>query len=377
MRASLAVRPYIALIIIYLLLAACSAASPQPGALLPTFASPSPILSNLYTPAPTTTMPDTRTPFPIPPTMTATVAPRSTIPFTPSPTAIPPIRFAVIGDFGEVGLPAENVSRLVLGWNPDFIITTGDNNYPIGAADTIDHNIGQYYHSSIFPYVGHYGKGSQLNRFFPVLGNHDLMSAAGQPYFDYFSLPGNERYYDFTWGPVHFFALNSDLSEPDGARADSQQATWLRERMATSTAPWKLVYMHHPPYSSGLHGSSTWMRWPFHEWGATTVLAGHDHSYERLEVSGLLYFVNGLGGNERYYFQTPLPESLVRFNQDYGAMLVDASPLEITFQFITQTGSVVDTYTVSASGESLLLQPGWMESTGKIIVSHPRRRTVD
>ena len=24
------------------------------------------------------------------------------------------------------------------------------------------------------------------------------------PYLDYFTLPGNERYYDFTWGPVHF-----------------------------------------------------------------------------------------------------------------------------------------------------------------------------
>ena len=37
-----------------------------------------------------------------------------------------------------------------------------------------------------------------------------------KPYFDYFTLPGNERYYDFTWGPVHLFALDDIDSEPDG-----------------------------------------------------------------------------------------------------------------------------------------------------------------
>lgn len=97
----------------------------------------------------------------------------------------------------------------------------GDNNYPDGVASTIDPNIGQYYHEFISPYPGIYGVGDTINRFFPTLGNHDVRTDDGQPYTDYFTLPNYERYYDFVWGDVHFFALNSNSSEPDGADSTS------------------------------------------------------------------------------------------------------------------------------------------------------------
>ncbi|HKQ69905.1 MAG TPA: carbohydrate-binding protein [Polyangiaceae bacterium] len=45
-----------------------------------------------------------------------------------------------------------------------------------------------------------------------------------------------------------------------------------------------------PSYSSGEHGSSDWMQWPFKDWGADVVLNGHDHTYERIIVNGS-YFV--------------------------------------------------------------------------------------
>ena len=37
-------------------------------------------------------------------------------------------------------------------------------------------------------------------------------------------------------------------------------------------------------------------QWPYGEWGADAVLAGHDHTYERLFINGVTYFVNGMGG---------------------------------------------------------------------------------
>src|SRR5438045_4151622 len=58
-------------------------------------------------------------------------------------------RFAIIGDYGSAGQSELDVSNRIHGWNPDFIITTGDNNYDLGAASTIDPNIGQYYHDFI------------------------------------------------------------------------------------------------------------------------------------------------------------------------------------------------------------------------------------
>ena len=266
------------------------------------------------------------------------------LPPTPSETPIPQtVRFAVIGDYGSGKQPEADVAALVKSWNPDLIITTGDNNYPDGTSETIDENIGQFFHEYISPYIGGYGEGGQENRFFPSLGNHDWHSIGAQPYLDYFTLPGNERYYDFTWGPVHFYALDSDSREPDGVGRSSQQAVWLQNQLASSTSPWDIVYFHHPPYSSGMHGDVDWMQWPFAEWGADVVLSGHDHTYERIFRDGIIYFVNGLGGKSKYSFFGVVEGSQTRYNQDYGAMLVYASENAIRFQFINRLNEVIDT----------------------------------
>ena len=290
-----------------------------------------------------------------------------------------PIRFGVIGDFGNASEDEAKVAALVTGWNPDFIVTLGDNNYQYGAADTIDTNIGQYYSAYIYPYTGHYtgtqGTGYGIgprplpvsrvsvatNRFFPALGNHDwesLTCAPGSqpsscqgPYFDYFTLPGNERYYDFVQGPVHFFVIDSDAREPDGITALSAQATWLKNALAASTTPWQIVTLHHSPYSSALHGSDPDLQWPYQAWGADAVLSGHDHSYERLLIDGLPYFVNGLGGAVLYPFNTPIEGSVLRYSDKHGAMLVTASTLTITFQLIDITSQTIDTYTLPAGEE--------------------------
>jgi tartrate-resistant acid phosphatase type 5 len=266
------------------------------------------------------------------------------------PPVFDEIRFAVIGDYGKAGAGAESVANLVKSWQVDFIITTGDNNYNVGSAETIDENVGQYYHEFIFPYDGNYGEGAETNRFFPVLGNHDWQTDDAQPYLDYFTLPGNERYYDFTAGAVHFFMLDSDFNEPDGVSADSIQAEWLEEKLASATAPWKLVVLHSSPYSSGHHGSQVYMRWPYEDWGATAVISGHNHVYERLLVDGFPYFVNGAGGGGLYNFGTPIDGSQVRYNRNYGAMLVTASDESLTFEFysVGDDTTPMDTYTISA-----------------------------
>jgi tartrate-resistant acid phosphatase type 5 len=284
---------------------------------------------------------DTPTPVPATPSPTQTPTPEP----TPTPTPTPVLRFGVIGDYGDGGQGEADVAALVHSWAPDLIITVGDNNYPLGEAGTIDAHIGQYYQDFIFPYTGAYGPGAAENRFFPSLGNHDWYTAGAQPYFDYFSLPGNERYYDFMIEPVHFFALDSDENEPDGFRSNSVQAAWLQQELAGSTSPWNIVYFHHAPYTSGAyHGSTTWLRWPFAAWGAQAVLSGHEHSYERLLVDGIPYFVNGVGGGGRYDFLDILPESQFRYNADYGAMLVTATNMHLLFEFFNRTGQLIDQY---------------------------------
>ncbi len=67
------------------------------------------------------------------------------------------------------------------------------------------------------------------NRFWPMLDNHDWISLIVQngvvsgPHLDYFTLNGNERYYDLRQGALHFFMIDSDQREPDGITAASIQ----------------------------------------------------------------------------------------------------------------------------------------------------------
>jgi tartrate-resistant acid phosphatase type 5 len=257
-------------------------------------------------------------------------------------------RFAVIGDYGINSEGERQVAALVKAWRPDFVITLGDNNYPSGAADTIDVNIGQYFHDLIGGYVGRFGCGAATNRFFPALGNHDLYTGGGRPYLDYFQLPGNERYYDFVRGAVHLFALDSDPSEPDGNTADSKQAAWLRDTLATSTARFQVVYMHHPPYSSSAHGSTPALQWPYAAWGADLVLAGHDHSYERIDADGITYIVNGVGGAQTYPIGTLVAGSRFSYADGFGAMLVDADATVMRLRFFGVGGRLIDETTIPA-----------------------------
>lgn len=269
----------------------------------------------------------------------------------PSATLAPATaRFAVIGDFGLAGPAAANVAALVASWQPDFVVTTGDNNYPHGGSDTIDANIGQYYQQFMAPAGSGNDSAAPINRFFPVLGNHDADVDAAAPYLGYFSLPGNERYYTLDRSPVRIYALNSVAwIEPDGAHPESAQAAWLQQELAASSAPWNIVVFHHPPYSSDHRGSAEWMRWPFGAWGADVALCGHNHVYERVAVDGFTYLINGLGGGARYAWGSIVAGSQVRYNADHGAILAEATPEQITFQFIVAaTGEVIDTYVLSA-----------------------------
>jgi len=260
------------------------------------------------------------------------------------------VRFAVIGDYGNDSLEELGVSNLVHSWGPDFVVTCGDNNYSTGSAQTIDPNIGKYYHDFIYNYQGGYGQGSPTLRFLPALGNHDWGNASNNPtgadpYLAFFTLPGNERYYRWRSGVVEFFILDSDLNEPSGTSYGSVQGAWCEAALRSSTAKWRIVVFHHAAYSSGQHQSTLYMRWPFQAWGATAVLQGHDHDYERLKVGGIPYFVNGIGGASLRPFGAVLAESQLRFYGDFGAMLVTAGATSMTFKEYTRYGVLVDSYT--------------------------------
>ena len=147
-------------------------------------------------------------------------------------------------------------------------------------------------------------------------------------------------------GRRDLFALDSDPSEPDGVTVDSIQGRWLHAQLAASTTRWNVVTFHHSPYSSGPHGGTVSMRWPFKAWGASLVLAGHDHDYERFQIDGMTYVVDGLGGTVFYPMGAPAHGSVTRFNQDAGALFIEADATSLRARFQAVDGHVIDAFTL-------------------------------
>lgn len=374
--------------------------------------------------------------------------------FPPAPTGPGAIRFAIIGDYGETladqAFPLDTVAAMIRSWNPDFIVSAGDNNYVLGEASTIDVNIGKNFTDYIHPKsteipIGYpYPPGApRYNRFIPCLGNHDYSDVAddalpstrnipyGNPYLQYFrnalrtgtaqaphttitfadnavgqtwtrnlisgdvedyhpfSEAENLRFYDVRLGTingpssVHLFILDSNSPTPygrysadrlipdrDGSNSPyteiATQGTWLKKRLAESTARWKIVILHHPPYNSapGAENSQyTFARWPFRAWGASAVIAGHVHNYERLEMPDpdadlkplygaptIPYIVNGAGGfipEQGFDPSFVVPGSQVRV-AEYGAQLVTADEESINFLYYDLNGVLRDVKTIYA-----------------------------
>ena len=88
--------------------------------------------------------------------------------------------------------------------------------------------------------------------------------------------------YSFDYGDVHFLCLDSnryiDPNEP-ALRA------WIAADLSATTAIWKVVVFHHPPFNVGNeHYEVQHMRVlspVFEAHGVDVVLSGHEHTYQR------------------------------------------------------------------------------------------------
>jgi tartrate-resistant acid phosphatase type 5 len=279
------------------------------------------------------------------------------------------IRFAAIGDFGMNSWQTDAVERLVVSWEPDFIITTGDNDYGHSVPDGV---IGRHYANYIRPYTGRFQEkvNSTIthNRFFPSIGNHEWECSPGRPhalpYVKFFHdvLPrgpgGHGLFYDFVRGPVHFIVIDSNEVQPGGSPTEtSEQARWVKSVLELSTSPHRVVYFHHPLYTSKGAYETRWMRWPFAEWGASVLLHGHVHWYERLRFGGLDMIVNGVGGANMMYDESdpsyrPSPYTQKIIMHVWGAQLITANSTTLTLSFITIDGKELDRVDIAARYEN-------------------------
>jgi len=281
------------------------------------------------------------------------------------------IRFAIIGDYGKANQTERDVANMVDSKNVDFIATVGDNVYSgknDGSAwQALENKVGAYYGKYI---KGENGVGSATeNKFFPLMGNHDygdggsadipLIDCDGEglnvcsqtegAWYNYFDLPGNERTYSVRRGAVEVFLFSDHHYDADWSYNESQNVALqkVKNSLRNSTATWKIVLLHYPPYVSNATGGNANRRYDFEAWGADAVIAGHNHFYERLEVDGLPYFVNGAGGEVRNNGATDSPYQKELVTDQAGAMIVDADSSQIRFKYFTIDGNLRDSLVLS------------------------------
>lgn len=82
------------------------------------------------------------------------------------------------------------------------------------------------------------------------------------------------------------------------------QLAWLETELSKSKAAWKIVYGHHPIYSSGHYGDNQVFIKSFtpifKKYNVQLYINGHDHNYERTKViNGTTYLVCGAGAGTR------------------------------------------------------------------------------
>jgi hypothetical protein len=309
--------------------------------------------------------------------------------------------FAQIGDYGASadssagaydGTNAGLVAAMVKGWDPEFIITTGDNSYDTDGGDMdtgenyYDANVGQHYSDFIAPFTtaqsSVYTSTATKNKFFPAIGNHDYVNATSlDAFLSYFSLPNNERYYNFRRGAVHFFCINSGINSLNAAveadagivaspgsnqidsvthlhrGEDSGMGGIIGDWITDSDALWKVVYFHHSPYSSDTthKPGQVEMQWDFPGMGADVVITGHSHNYERLKDennANFPYIVNGAGGAPLRGFATSPAlasgiTSVLRYSAKFGALKGTVSGDTLKLEFYDVDGAVQDTLTLT------------------------------
>lgn len=276
--------------------------------------------------------------------------------------------FIVVGDWGRSGEyfqkdVANQMGKASHQLGAEFIVSTGDNIYPKGVASV---------HDPLWKtnFEDIYTAFSLQKDWFPVLGNHDY---AGNPQAEleygkisrrwimpsrYHSM--EQRADDGTKVLLVFLDTSpfekgyyASAEEPFRTNIRSQdtaaQKAWLVNTLQQSDAAWKIVFGHHPLYTSGprkgrINTVAESLQPTLEANGVDFYIAGHEHVLEHDQLSSsLTHIISGAGSEVTPSTGNPLTRFVA---SEHGFITCSVNKQGVFVQFINHTGNIIYTTTV-------------------------------
>jgi hypothetical protein len=218
--------------------------------------------------------------------------------FHTAPGAGEVVRIAVYGDVRGGHAIHRSLVEAIKGEAPDMVIATGD--MVLRGTDEGDWQRFFGVTEDLLPSIPYY----------PAIGNHDVGRSGDQlrRADQLFALPPGPAarptgtfWYSYDVGDVHLVFLDSNAYERP------EQVTWLEQDLAAARKRKVrsiVVSTHDGPYSRGSHGGNTIAQRDYvpilARYKIDVILSGHDHDYQRGQMSGVDYLVSGGGGASLY-----------------------------------------------------------------------------
>ncbi|MBN2544125.1 metallophosphoesterase [bacterium] len=209
--------------------------------------------------------------------------------FNTKPQPTTGYRMCIWGDNRTDYISCEHVVNAMVSKEPDLVVNVGD---VVTSGEIYDQWVNEYFWPArtLLRNTASYIS----------IGNHEVDAA----YFDnYVDQPNNEHWFSVRYGPAYLIFIDTNrLYFPL-----SPQYNWLFGELSSSeaqSAPWLLVFHHHPPYSEGWDspgydgeaGVRDYLVPLYEYYDVDICFAGHTHDYERGEKNGVMHIITGGGG---------------------------------------------------------------------------------
>ena len=270
--------------------------------------------------------------------------------FTTYPAGLEPFHLVVVGDTRSDHDTHQAIVNQIVKEEPLLVINTGD---------LVSNGLNMDDWKEFF----------RINRalmrnvpYYPVLGNHENDSPF---YFDFFTLPQNERYYTFSVGDALFLFLDVEGTYYDTPRymdERAREAWWAKqnieymrrqkawaEKILTlhDSAGYTFVILHEPLISvKRTRVEDAKLRrafWDglFEKHRVSVVFSGHDHFYHRAVIGDTQFITTAGGGAGLYDPDTPAPETVLLKKVNHYCR-VDVGEQEAKVTAIELGGAIIE-----------------------------------